>query len=144
MGVQKSKKTNASYPKQKSFTNKSEKQNSILPETIKMVDIDIKYDSKTIDRIHSQHYLLKHVWESNFSSPIRSFMESGVMNALEVKCGPGTWILDMASEFPYCSFTGIDAIQTFPSEIKPKNTKFVLANQLEHLPFSTFSYIRIN
>ena len=113
---------------------------------IKVVNFDEKYDSMAIDRIHSHHYLLKHIWEGNFSSPIHPSLESGIINALEVKCGPGTWILDMATEFPECSFTGIDVIQIFPSEIKPKNTKFVLVNQPEHLPFSTstFSYVHIN
>ncbi|CAG8663613.1 15454_t:CDS:2 [Funneliformis caledonium] len=130
MGTQHSKKLNT----KKSFANKI-KQN--------LITSDAKYDSKAIDRIHSHHYLLKHIWKDNFSSPIRSLLESGVINALEVKCGPGTWILDMATDFPRCSFTGIDAEQIFPSEIKPKNAKFVLA---EHLPFSssTFSYVHIN
>ncbi|CAI2167336.1 18186_t:CDS:2 [Funneliformis geosporum] len=142
MGTQQSKRLNT---KQKTFANKSElKQNIITPETI--IKVDVKYDSKTIDRIHSHHYLLKHIWKNNFSSPIRSLLESGIIDALEIKCGPGTWILDMATEFPRSSFTGIDAVQIFPSEIKPKNAKFVLADQPEHLPFSssTFSYVHIN
>jgi ubiquinone/menaquinone biosynthesis C-methylase UbiE len=150
MGIQQSKKsvsTKHHHYKQKSFASESELNHLMAPEApVVMMDLDIKYDSMTIDRIHSHHYLLKHVWKGNFSSPIQPSLESGMMDALEIKCGAGTWVLDMATEFPKCSFTGIDVIQIFPSEIKPKNTKFVLTNQPENLPFSpsTFSYVHIN
>src|ERR1041384_5914714 len=145
MGMQQSKKiASKNHYKQKSFASESELNHLIAPEVI--VDLDEKYDSMTIDRIHSHHYLLKHVWKGNFCSPIQPSLESGMMEALEIKCGAGTWVLDMATEFPRCSFTGIDVIQIFPSEIKPKNTKFILTNQPENLPFSpsSFSYVHIN
>src|SRR6266487_4313814 len=146
MGMKQSKKASKRSYKQKSFASESEVNHLITPKIIKVVKFDEKYDSMAIDRIHSHHYLLKHIWKGNFSSPIHLSLKSGMVNALEIKCGPGTWILDMATEFPESSFTGIDVIQLFPSEIKPKNTKFVLGNQPEHLPFSTstFSYVRIN
>src|SRR3954470_13633433 len=137
MGMRQSKKAiSKRCYKQKSFASESEVNHLIASEIIKVVDLDATYDSMAIDRIHSHHYLLKHIWEGNFSSPIQTSLESGMTDALEIKCGPGTWILDMATEFPECSFTGIDVLQIFPSEIKPKNTNFVLANQPEHLPFS--------
>ncbi|RIA87696.1 hypothetical protein C1645_776619 [Glomus cerebriforme] len=141
MGVHQSKKLiPKNHHKQKSFASESEIKQLIIK------DLDIEYDTKTIDRIHSHHYLLKHIWKGNYNAPIRHLLESGVLNALEIKCGAGTWVLDMSTEFSKCSFTGIDVIPIFPSEIKPKNTKFVLANNPEHLPFSpsTFSYIHIN
>ncbi|CAB4438996.1 unnamed protein product [Rhizophagus irregularis] len=150
MGVQQSKKMTPKnhHHKQKSFASESELKHLhlITSELNNVKDLDIKYNSETIDRIVSQQYLLKHIWKGNFSSPIRDLLESGSVNALEIKCGPGTWILDMATEFSRCSFTGIDLIPIFPSEIRPKNTKFFLANKPEYLPFppSTFSYIHIN
>ncbi|GBC01406.1 hypothetical protein RclHR1_04180013 [Rhizophagus clarus] len=149
MGVQQSKKMPPKiHHKQKSFASESELKHFhlITSELNNEKDLDVKYDSKTIDRIVSQQYLLKHIWKGNYSSPIKDSLESGRMNALEIKCGPGTWVLDMATEFSKCSFTGIDLIPIFPSEIRPKNTKFVLANKSEYLPFSpsTFSYVHIN
>jgi SAM-dependent methyltransferase len=110
------------------------------------MNLDTEYDSMEIDRIHSHHFLLKHVWKGNFNSPIKSSLTSGKVDALEIKCGPGTWILDMATDYPDCTFIGVDMIPIFPSEIKPKNTNFVLVNQPEHLPFPTskFSYVYVN
>ena len=136
MGVKQSKKTilKRGY-KQKSFAS----ENDVNHITTEVMDLDTNYDSMAIDRVHSHHYLLKHIWDGNFSSPIQPLLESGMVDALEIKCGPGTWILDMATEYSVCSFTGIDVIQIFPSEIKPKNTNFVLANQPDHLPFRAIS-----
>src|SRR6185369_10108053 len=38
---------------------------------------------------------------------------------LHYSCGAATWLLEMATEYPACSFTGIDISPMFPTEIKP-------------------------
>ena|SRR5437763_7333345 len=52
----------------------------------------------------------------------------------------------MATKYPNAEFTGLDImIQNSPSEIKPKNTNFVVGNVLNGLPFrsNTFDYVFI-
>ncbi|CAG8435369.1 7403_t:CDS:2 [Ambispora gerdemannii] len=96
--------------------------------------------NEEIDRLHSQHYLYRYAWEqiskfkSNFSAPVRERLIDGI-SVLDVGCGPGTWLLDMASTYPQSNFMGIDLFPQFPSEIKPNNCDFLTIDFLEGLPF---------
>ncbi|CAG8522686.1 5562_t:CDS:2 [Ambispora leptoticha] len=90
--------------------------------------------NEEIDRLHSQHYLYRHAWKGNFSAPIHERLIEGIY-VLDVGCGPGTWLLDMASSYPTSKFMGIDLFPQFPSEVKPKNCEFLTADLLEGLPF---------
>jgi ubiquinone/menaquinone biosynthesis C-methylase UbiE len=58
-------------------------------------------------------------------------------------CGAATWLLEMATEYPACSFTGIDISPMFPTEIKPRNVQFMQRNAVEGLPFpdETFDFV---
>ena len=51
----------------------------------------------------------------------------------------------MASEYTQSSFVGLDIFHMFPSEIKPNNTDFILANARNKLPFESdsFDYIHL-
>ncbi|CAB4439208.1 unnamed protein product [Rhizophagus irregularis] len=51
------------------------------------------------ERLNLDHYLFRFQWQSNFSSPIKQNLLSGGVKVLEVGCGTGTWILDMAKEY---------------------------------------------
>ncbi|CAG8804257.1 22480_t:CDS:2, partial [Gigaspora margarita] len=103
-------------------------------------------DDQEIDRLQLQHYMMRYIWHSNFSSPVRDLLNEGGVHVLDVECGPATWILEMASEFPKCEFTGVDVVPVMPLTIKPKNTKFIEANVLKGLPFPndhfSFTYTR--
>jgi trans-aconitate methyltransferase len=57
------------------------------------------------------------------------------MWALDVGCGPGSWVLDMATDFPSSEFEAFDMAETFPSAIHPPNVHFSIANLLEPLNF---------
>ncbi|KAG9305826.1 hypothetical protein G9A89_001115 [Geosiphon pyriformis] len=98
------------------------------------------------DRLQTQHFLLKYVWGSNFSSPVTQILEFGGAKVLDVGCGPGTWCLDMATDYESSEFFGIDISPLFPSHIKPPNTTFLLADILSGLPFQDnyfdFIYLR--
>jgi ubiquinone/menaquinone biosynthesis C-methylase UbiE len=60
-----------------------------------------------------------------------------------IMLGPGTWLFDMAEDFPHCHFYGIDVAPVFPQGIKPSNVTFALANLTEPLPYPDhhFDYI---
>jgi ubiquinone/menaquinone biosynthesis C-methylase UbiE len=43
---------------------------------------------------------------------------------LDVACGSGVWVLEMATAFPDSEFYGIDFACIYPNTIKPPNTNF--------------------
>ncbi|RHZ79195.1 hypothetical protein Glove_151g96 [Diversispora epigaea] len=107
----------------------------------------IKYplpnDDDEVDRLHQQHFLLRYVWQRNFASPIKHVLNQKGTKVLDVGCGAGSWIFEMASNYPNTQFTGVDISPIQPTEIKPRNVDFVKANLLNGLPFedNTFDYI---
>ncbi|CAB5182404.1 uncharacterized protein OCT59_020360 [Rhizophagus irregularis] len=101
-------------------------------------------DDDEIDRLQMQHYLLRYIWQSNFSAPVKEILRCGA-KVLDVGCGPATWTLEMASDYPRSHFIGIDIAPIFPSEIKPINTEFQIQNVTHRLPFddNSFDYIHM-
>lgn len=57
--------------------------------------------------------------------------------------GPGTWLFEMAEDFPHSQFHGLDITPVFPEGIKPANVSFTLGNLAERLPYpdNHFHYI---
>lgn len=79
----------------------------------------------------------------NFSAPVEELLEKGI-KVLDVGCGSGRWILEMARDFPNSTFIGVDVSNVFPSPDKiPSNASFVEGNVLHGLPFAddTFDYV---
>ncbi|CAG8531583.1 2781_t:CDS:2 [Funneliformis caledonium] len=120
------------YVGDRKFCKFSEKLNYVYP-----------VDEDESDRSQTQHFMYKHVWDGNFSAPVEQMLQDESTKVLDIGCGPGTWILDMASEYQNAHFTGIDVAELYPLEIKPKNVSFVQANVLEGLPFddNTFDFV---
>ncbi|CAG8524141.1 10994_t:CDS:2 [Paraglomus occultum] len=101
-------------------------------------------DDEEVYRLQVVHYLLRYVWNSNFSAPVEEMLQNGA-HVLDVGCGPGTWTLELASEYQQSTFVGVDISPMFPSEIKPKNVSFLQLNATKGLPFpdDTFDYVFI-
>ncbi|GAB5593777.1 hypothetical protein Unana1_08677 [Umbelopsis nana] len=89
------------------------------------------------DRLHQQHFIVKEQLKGNLihSEITASLFEKGVY-ALDVGCGPGSWVLDMGTDFPSSQFEAIDMADTFPTAIYPPNVHFSIANLLEPLRFN--------
>ncbi|RHZ88613.1 hypothetical protein Glove_21g376 [Diversispora epigaea] len=96
------------------------------------------------ERIKRKHFVIKYIFEGNFSAPVQDLLTNGC-RVLDIGCGPGTWILDTASEFTQSSFIGLDIFHMFPSEIKPNNADFIVADAQNNLPFESnyFDYIHL-
>ncbi|KAI8989413.1 hypothetical protein BDB01DRAFT_895261 [Pilobolus umbonatus] len=119
------------------------------------------------DRLLQMHFIYKYFSNCNFSSPVRDLL-SGSMKfqqpkrnsmesinlvienippprVLDLACGIGTWILEMATEFPNAIFYGVDIFPIFPTTVKPANTFFLKHDILDKsgLPYpeSYFDYI---
>src|SRR5436190_1684486 len=52
-----------------------------------------------IDYLHQHHFVVKTIWSSNFSSPIGDFLKNGA-TILDVRCGAGTFLLELSNEYP--------------------------------------------
>lgn len=66
---------------------------------------------------------------------------------LDIACGSGVWVLDMASTYPDSQFYGIDFACIFPNTIKPPNTTFHQGDLLDPegfpYPDEFFDYIHM-
>ncbi|CAG8452478.1 339_t:CDS:2 [Acaulospora colombiana] len=103
---------------------------------------DAKEDDD-IDKAHLMHFYYRFVWNGNFSSPtIMETLQTGA-SVLDVGCGPGSFLLDLASSHAKSAFVGIDQNPVFPTYIKPPNVSFYKHNILEGLPFAmeTFDFV---
>ncbi|KAI9255178.1 S-adenosyl-L-methionine-dependent methyltransferase [Phascolomyces articulosus] len=91
-------------------------------------------DDDEVDRLHQQHWIVRHIMGGNYQSPIGEELKNGIV-VLDSGCGPGTWSLDMGEMYPNSTFHGVDAYPVFPSEVKPRNCHFQTCNIAEKLPF---------
>ncbi|CAG8610562.1 11590_t:CDS:2, partial [Ambispora leptoticha] len=91
-------------------------------------------DIEEDDRIHQQHFALKHICGGNYTAPIQDIIKPG-SRILDLGCGPGQWTLEIAQEFPYAQVYGIDISANFPTSIKPLNSHFIVGDVTEGLPW---------
>lgn len=93
-------------------------------------------------RMHLMHCVFKEIWSANFQAPVEAVLQSGA-KVLDIGCGVGTWVNDMASDFRSSRFIGVDMLSSFPTVAKPFNVNFVQTNILKGLPFedNTFDYV---
>ncbi|KAI9598372.1 S-adenosyl-L-methionine-dependent methyltransferase [Syncephalis fuscata] len=84
------------------------------------------------------HVLIRGVLKQNYIAPLDEPKQ-----VLDVGCGTGIWMLEMAEEFPDCEFTGIDISNVLRTDTLPANCIFKLGNALERLRFkdNSFDYV---
>ncbi|KAG0171330.1 hypothetical protein DFQ30_001162 [Apophysomyces sp. BC1015] len=108
-------------------------------------------DDDEADRLVILHFLLKYAFHGNFVAPFTNTLNPKLPpdmqrpQVLDIGCGPGTWVLEMATEYPQTDFHGIDLRAMFPTTIKPSNAHFKQHNMFETLPYkdNTFDFVRI-
>ncbi|KAI8367005.1 S-adenosyl-L-methionine-dependent methyltransferase [Choanephora cucurbitarum] len=119
-------------------------------------------DETEQDRLVQVHFIYKYLFDGNFSAPIRELLSLKqskhtstssenqqlsipIPKVLDVACGTGTWILEMATEFPDAQFYGIDIAAIYPTTIKPANAFFTQSDVLNGLPYpgEFFDYIHM-
>ncbi|CAO3672754.1 unnamed protein product [Umbelopsis vinacea] len=95
-------------------------------------------DDEEKDRLHEQHFLLKESYGNLLLHNRVAPIFDNEIHVLDVGCGPGSWVLDMATEYPHVTFYGTDI------SIYPKNCNFSIANVLEPCPFNRqFDFIQM-
>ncbi|KAJ2964658.1 hypothetical protein NQZ79_g542 [Umbelopsis isabellina] len=96
-------------------------------------------DDEEIDRMHLQHFMVRFAIQGNYLAPVSDSLRNGAA-VLDVGCGPGSWTMEIAGEYPKSEVVGIDMTSMFPAEIKPVNCQFMRTNILEKLPFDDESF----
>ncbi|KAI8877542.1 S-adenosyl-L-methionine-dependent methyltransferase [Backusella circina FSU 941] len=99
-------------------------------------------DDEEMDRYIGQHFALKALFDGNIPKQVLdaiSFDDEGV-NVLDLGCGAGTWIMDVATEYPLTELIGVDMCDVFPSSIRPANVNFTLGNVVDGLEFPDNSF----
>ncbi|CAG8601299.1 17133_t:CDS:2, partial [Acaulospora morrowiae] len=102
-------------------------------------------DELEVIRMDAQHELMRGVWDGDFVSPIKDDLIAGGLHVLDVGCGSGTWLLQLARDYPLNHYTGIDMSPVFPKNIELPNVKFIQANVLQRMPFdaNSFDFVHI-
>lgn len=93
-----------------------------------------------VNRLDFQHYMLRYVLEANYLAPL--VPEQGNM-ILDVGCGTGRWIYEMAQQFPRSRLVGIDHVLPDASLHFPPTCMFQQHNVLNGIPFPShqFDYV---
>lgn len=92
-------------------------------------------DVQEVNRLDFQHYLLHHAIKANYLAPL-----THPAAILDVACGTGRWMQEMAEEFPQAQIMGIDLTPPHQGKnalIFPPNCHFQQWDVLKGLPFGT-------
>nr|CAG8457233.1 9944_t:CDS:2 [Entrophospora candida] len=102
-------------------------------------------DHRSMSIMEKFEVISQHIWNGKFSSPVKETLDNGGAFVIDVGCGPATWLMFMAEEFPKSSFVGIDiAIDLKDSKKElPTNIAMIKHNILDGLPFpdNTFDFV---
>ncbi|HEU5374934.1 MAG TPA: methyltransferase domain-containing protein, partial [Ktedonobacteraceae bacterium] len=107
-------------------------QRTYLEETPYLLPKDAQED----DRLRFQHYALHHAFGNHYLAPLRPDTRS----ILDVGCGTGVWVMDMAQQFPQARILGTDISFSSLPQTLPDTCLFVQANILRGLPFPTHQF----
>ncbi|KAI9249983.1 S-adenosyl-L-methionine-dependent methyltransferase [Sporodiniella umbellata] len=97
------------------------------------------------DRLNSQHFAVKALFsQRNILGSIEKSLPNNSM-ILDIGCGTGCWVMEMAVDYPEHNFKGVDLSDMFPTTIRPENAEFELVNVLGGLPFedNTFDFVNM-
>lgn len=98
-------------------------------------------DLEEMNRLDFQHYVLRNLLKGNYLSPVQD-----PHNVLDIGCGTGRWMREVATTFPQANVMGIDLVD--PREQAgvlpfPSNCVFTKGNVMNGLPFvnDTFDFV---
>ncbi|ORY94565.1 S-adenosyl-L-methionine-dependent methyltransferase [Syncephalastrum racemosum] len=101
-------------------------------------------DEDEQDRLNSEHFAIKALFSSNVLPQVESSLPVNA-NILDIGCGSGSWVMEMAIEHPEAHVTGLDMADMFPTAIRPENVTFQQHNLLDGLPYddNTFDFVHM-
>ncbi|RUP46601.1 S-adenosyl-L-methionine-dependent methyltransferase [Jimgerdemannia flammicorona] len=67
-----------------------------------------------------QSYIFKWAFSRNYVAPLDELLARGA-KVLDLGCGPGVWVIDMANDFPASEFIGLDMCDIWPKPCSPNS-----------------------
>ncbi|CEP09874.1 hypothetical protein [Parasitella parasitica] len=99
------------------------------------------------DRMNANQFALKALFGGNYIDQVGNHIDFNCKDTkvLDVGCGAGGWIMDMATEYPAPHFTGLDKVSLFPETIRPANVSFKQHDVKLGLPYedNTFDFVHM-
>ncbi|KAI9597293.1 S-adenosyl-L-methionine-dependent methyltransferase [Syncephalis fuscata] len=92
-------------------------------------------DLDETDRLNTQHNIIRYVLRRTYLAPVND-----PKRILDVGCGTGMWMKEVARDYPKASLIGVDIADIFMQTDMPNNCAFELGNILEGLSFSSNRY----
>ncbi|GCE15859.1 class I SAM-dependent methyltransferase [Tengunoibacter tsumagoiensis] len=83
------------------------------------------------ERLNFQHFFLRSLLKGNYAAPFSVSARA----ILDVGCGTGIWVRELAQEFPNAHVTGVDLEVSTISASSLLNCHYVSANVVQGLPF---------
>ncbi|GBB92130.1 hypothetical protein RclHR1_01970012 [Rhizophagus clarus] len=136
-------------PSKNSKTKRQTKPSEVEPQITISINEEKKLEyylpnsHNDIDRLHANTFVKKEMFQGNFSVSIEEKLNKGC-KVLDVCCGPGTWLLDLAAKYKKSSFYGVDIKPIFPMEIKPPHLNFIQADVSNGIPFPDNEFDFVN
>ncbi|KAL1918003.1 uncharacterized protein VTP21DRAFT_3269 [Calcarisporiella thermophila] len=97
-------------------------------------------DMEELDRLTMEHYILRWAFDGNTIAPVQETLTKGAC-VLDIGCGPGTWLMEMAADYSNSEFVGVDICDLLREDAAiPPNCTFSIANILDGLPFEDSSF----
>ncbi|RCH78839.1 hypothetical protein CU098_006592, partial [Rhizopus stolonifer] len=141
--------TKFAYKKGK-MGNEIETNLTFIPERDFHTDKNSSYwlpkDEEEQMRLTGQHFALKELFKGNVLPKVKTRLnfEQGI-SVLDVGCGSGAWMTDMASDYPNCRYYGCDIVEVANKFVTPRQFTFNIGNVLTGLPYNenTFDFVQI-
>jgi ubiquinone/menaquinone biosynthesis C-methylase UbiE len=93
-------------------------------------------DSQQSDALDAQHYLVRHALQGNYLAPIAQ-----PERILDIGCGTGRWLAEMAREFPQAELIGMDpSLPAKETATFPSNCRFLASDALDALSFENATF----
>ncbi|KAE9391176.1 S-adenosyl-L-methionine-dependent methyltransferase [Gymnopus androsaceus JB14] len=84
-------------------------------------------DTPENERHQFQHRSLAYVVGENYTGPVTEILarqEAAGKVVIDLGCGTGEWVLEMANEFPHVSFFGLEIVPIMHNMDLPENVQF--------------------
>ncbi|KAL0097863.1 S-adenosyl-L-methionine-dependent methyltransferase [Phycomyces blakesleeanus] len=92
-------------------------------------------DWEVNDRHQALHFALKALYGDTVTSAVRQKFVKGA-RILDIECGNGFWIMDLATQYPECEFVGTaESTDNVPTNTLLPNVQFEIYTQRGPMPF---------
>ncbi|KAI8391588.1 S-adenosyl-L-methionine-dependent methyltransferase [Radiomyces spectabilis] len=99
----------------------------------------LPYNWEDEDRFYTLHFALRDLFSSNVMPAVLPRLIKGAC-VVDIGCGNGPWITDMATQYSECEYVGVEpSVDMLPEAMPLPNVRFEVADIMDKLPFESNS-----